>query len=63
LFTGDPDVIMSNEQPANGHGAQHRLRHTAVEAQFMVRNVTSPLDRYYLVLVALNEEQVDKVRR
>jgi hypothetical protein len=33
----------------------------SVEAQFMVRNVTSPLDRYYLVLAALNEEQVDKV--
>jgi hypothetical protein len=27
----------------------------------MVRNVTSPLDRYYLVLLMLNDEQVDKV--
>jgi hypothetical protein len=33
----------------------------SVEAQFMVRNIISPLDRYYLVLAALNEEQVDKV--
>jgi hypothetical protein len=27
----------------------------------MVRNVTSLLDRYYLVLAAINDEQVDKV--
>jgi hypothetical protein len=33
----------------------------AVEAQFVVRDVTSALDKYYLVLAALSELQVAKV--
>jgi hypothetical protein len=32
-----------------------------VEVQFMVRDVMSNLDRYYLVLAALSEFQVAKV--
>jgi hypothetical protein len=34
----------------------------AAEAQFVLRNVTSSLEKYYLVLIALSEDQVDRVQ-
>jgi hypothetical protein len=34
----------------------------AAEAQFVIRNIEEPLDRYYLVLAALAEPQIDRVR-
>jgi hypothetical protein len=33
----------------------------AVEAQFAIRNVTQPIDKYYLVLAALNEQQFELI--
>jgi hypothetical protein len=33
----------------------------AAEAQFVIRNIEEPLDRYYLVLAALAEPQIDRV--
>jgi hypothetical protein len=33
----------------------------SVEAQFVVKNVTSAADKYYLVLAALGENQVERV--
>jgi hypothetical protein len=34
----------------------------AAEAQFVIRNIEDPLDRYYLVLATLAEPQIDRVR-
>jgi hypothetical protein len=33
----------------------------AVDAQFAIRNVTQPIDKYYLVLAAFNEQQFEMI--
>jgi hypothetical protein len=34
----------------------------AAEAQFVIRGVTDPLEKFYVVLTALSESNVDRVR-